>query len=156
MDAPRPTTPRGTLAPGGTEIAPGLRVPAGALAFSFVSSAGPGGQNVNKRATKAELRVRLSDIPLHPDALARLASIAASHLTAAGEIVISADEFRSQGRNRDACLERLRDMVVRARVRPKTRRATRPTRGSRERRLAEKRSRSDIKSARRHGSRGDE
>ena len=142
--APTPWEP----APGGVEIAPGVRIAPAALTFSFVASAGPGGQNVNKKATKAELRLRLSDIPLHHEALARLASIAGSHLTVAGEIVITADEHRSQGRNRDECLDRLRDMIVRARVRPKTRRATRPTRGSRERRLSEKKSRSDIKSRR--------
>ncbi len=135
--------------PGGFELAPGVRIAPGAVRFSFVSSAGPGGQNVNKRATKAELRVALADIPLHPEALDRLGAIAGSHLTGAGEIVITADEHRSQGRNRDACLERLRAMIVRARVRPKVRRATRPTRGARERRLTEKRTRGEIKARRR-------
>jgi len=134
--------------PGGFEVAPGVHLVPGAISFRFVSSSGPGGQNVNKRATKAELRVRLADLPLHHEALARLTSIAASYVNGAGEIVITADELRSQGRNRDACLDRLRDLIVRARVRPKVRRATKPTRGSRERRLTEKRSRSGIKSKR--------
>jgi len=141
---PSPTEPAG-----GVELAPGVRIAPGGLRFSFVASAGPGGQNVNKRATKAELRIALGDIPLHAEARARLASIAGSHLTGAGEIVLTADEFRSQGRNRDACLDRLRAMIVRARVRPKVRRATKPTRGSRERRLTEKHTRADIKAARR-------
>lgn len=134
---------------GGIGLAPGVRVPPEALVFSFASSSGPGGQNVNKRATKAELRVRMADLPLPADALERLASLAGRRLTDAGEIVIAADEFRSQVRNRDACLERLRELIVRAMVRPRARRKTKPGRGAVERRLQEKRHRSERKQARR-------
>jgi ribosome-associated protein len=134
---------------GGIALAPGVRVPAEALVFSFASSSGPGGQNVNKRATKAELRVRMADLPLPTDALERLAALAGRRLTDGGEIVIAADEFRSQGRNRDACLERLRELIVRAMVRPRARRKTKPGRGAVERRLLDKRRRSERKQARR-------
>src|SRR5690606_11337029 len=79
----------------GVEIAPGVHAPPGALRFTFVSSAGPGGQNVNKRATKAELRIGLAELPLAPDAAARLARLAGSRLTDAGELVITSDEHRS-------------------------------------------------------------
>lgn len=133
---------------GGIPVAPGVRMAPGLLAFSFASSSGPGGQNVNKRATKAELRVRLVDIPIPPDARERLAVLAGRRLTEAGELLIAADEYRSQGRNRDACLERLRELIVRAQVRPKRRRPTRPSRGSVERRLEEKKRRSARKQSR--------
>ncbi len=136
---------------GGTELAPGVWAPDGAVSFSFVASGGPGGQNVNKRATKAELRVLLADIPIDPEARERLAALAGRRLSDDGQIVITAEEYRSQGRNRAACLERLRELIIRAMVRPKRRRATRPTRGSRERRLEEKRTRADVKRGRRGG-----
>ena len=149
--ADAPTIIRVPLPPpdSGLELAPGVIVPPPVVRFSFVSSGGPGGQNVNKRATKAELRLRLADLPLPSDALDRLAALAGRRLSDAGELVIAADEFRSQAQNRAACLERLRDLIVRAQVRPKRRRATRPTQGSRERRLAGKKARSEVKRARR-------
>lgn len=145
-----PAQPDPTPGPdeGGIPLAPGVRISPDRLAFSFASSSGPGGQNVNKRATKAELRVRLGDIPLPPDALARLGALAGRRLTDAGEIVIAADEYRSQARNRDACLDRLRELVLRAQVRPRPRRATKPSRGSVLRRLDEKKRRSERKRSR--------
>lgn len=156
MRAQDDTTPAGT---GTIELAPGVAAPAAALSFSFISSGGPGGQNVNKRATKAELRIRLSDIPIPADARERLAALAGRRLADTGDLVIAADEFRSQGRNRAACLERLRELILRAIVRPKRRRATRPSRGSVERRLESKRARSSIKQTRggrAHGRGGEE
>lgn len=133
----------------GVELAPGVRVPENAVRFSFTSSAGPGGQNVNKRATKAELRLALADLPIPEPARARLAALAGQRLTEAGEILIASDEHRSQGRNRAECLDRLRDLIVRALVAPKKRRPSRPTRGSIERRLDTKRKRSEAKRRRR-------
>lgn len=141
---------------GSMELAPGVVVPASAVAFSFVASGGPGGQNVNKRATKAELRVRVADLPIPGDARARLEELAGRRVSESGEIVIAADEHRSQGRNRAACLERLRELIVRAMVRPKRRRATRPSRGSVERRLEGKRARSVVKRGRGADGRGGE
>jgi ribosome-associated protein len=143
------------LGPGRLELAPGVTVPAGAVGLSFVASGGPGGQNVNKRATKAELRIRLDDLPIPPDARLRLAGLAGRRLSDRGEIVIAADEHRSQGRNRAACFERLRELILRAMVRPKRRRATRPSRGSVERRLESKRARGAVKRNRRAGGGGD-
>jgi ribosome-associated protein len=126
-------------------------VPADALRFSFSSSSGPGGQNVNKRATKAELRLRLEDLPIHPEARERLAEQASHLVTDDGELLILADEHRSQSRNKDECLDRLRAIVVRAMVRPKARRKTRPSRGSVERRIAEKKAVGARKRDRRGG-----
>jgi ribosome-associated protein len=134
--------------PPGLEIAPGVRIPAQALQFSFASSSGPGGQNVNKRATKAELRLPLAALPIPDDARARLAALAGKRVTEAGELIISSDEQRSQAQNRAACLQRLRELIVRALVRPKRRRATKPSRGSVERRLQTKRATSQRKQSR--------
>jgi ribosome-associated protein len=139
---------------GGLEIAPGVRVAEGVVRFSFVSSGGPGGQNVNKRATKAEMRVALADLPLHPEALERLAALAGQRITDDGELVITADEHRSQGRNKAECLERLRELIVRAKVRPRKRRPTKPSRGAKERRLLAKRVVSEKKQGRRTAGEG--
>jgi ribosome-associated protein len=139
---------------GGLEIAPGVRVLEGVVRFSFVSSGGPGGQNVNKRATKAEMRVALADLPLHPEALERLAVLAGQRITDDGELVITADEHRSQGRNKAECLERLRELIVRAKVRPRKRRPTKPSRGAKERRLMAKRVVSEKKQGRRTAGEG--
>ncbi len=131
-------------------LAPGVAVRPDALRFTFVSSSGPGGQNVNKRATRAVLRVRLDDLPLPPGARGRLRRLGARHLAGEkGELVIAADEYRSQSRNRAACVERLADLVERSLHAPKPRRATKPTKGSVERRIAAKKRRGETKRTRR-------
>lgn len=129
-------------------LGPGITVPAGSMRFSFSSSPGPGGQNVNKRATKAELRVNPGAIPLDDRAMERLLRLAAARLSGEGEIVITSSEHRSQGRNREACVARLRELVARALVRPRPRRATAPTRSSVRTRLEEKRRRGAAKKGR--------
>lgn len=135
----------------GMELAPGVRVRPESVVFSYASSSGPGGQNVNKRETKAEVRVRLADLPIDEDARERLAALAGRRATESGELIIASDEHRSQARNRAECLDRLRELIVRAMVRPKRRRATRPSRGAVERRLEGKRRTAQRKSARRAG-----
>lgn len=132
------------------ELAPGVILPEHALRFAFTTGAGPGGQNVNKRATRCVLRVALADLPLPPDALDRLRAAAPHLVTDAGELVISGGRERSQERNRADCLARLRELLLIAMVRPRTRRKTRPTRASKERRLAAKKRRGQIKRLRRH------
>lgn len=134
---------------GRIQIAPGVWIPEGALAFSFVASRGPGGQNVNKRATKAELRVRPDSLGLPHAALTRLAALAGRRIAGSGELIIAADEGRSQEANRRACLERLRRLLVAALTPPRPRRPTRPTKGSKLRRLSDKKLRAQVKSARR-------
>lgn len=145
----QPSAPDGDSQPGRTRLAPAVFVQDEALTFRAVRSSGPGGQNVNKRSTKIELRVALEAIPLDRGARSRLRRLAGSRLTDAGEIVIAADEERSQRRNREAALGRLREMVARALVRPKPRKKTKPSRGSVERRLKEKKQRGEIKRTRR-------
>ncbi len=110
------------------------------LRFSFSRAGGPGGQAVNKLSTRAELRLEVEAIVgLSPEARARLRRLAGQRLTMGDELVLSAATYRSQLDNRRACLERLRALVVEALKVPKTRKPTRPSRGSVEKRLEEKR-----------------
>ena len=132
------------------ELAPGVFAEEDAVQFSFCRSSGPGGQNVNKVNTKAELRVAVADLRgLDIGARQRLAGFAGQKLTKDGVLIITADAARSQESNRAAVLERLRELLIQAKHRPKPRRATRPTRGSKLRRLDAKKHRSDIKAGRR-------
>ncbi len=134
---------------GDLRIAPGVIVRDEHMSFVFVSSQGPGGQNVNKRATKCVLRVNLDELPMTAEQLARLCKLAPSKITAEGQVVIAADEHRSQERNKSECLDRLKDLIARALVAPKVRRPTKPSRGAKERRLEGKRVRSAVKKRRR-------
>jgi ribosome-associated protein len=134
---------------GRIRLAPGVRVPASALRFQFARSGGPGGQNVNKLNTKAELWVALADLHLHPIALERLRKLAGRRITAGDELHISSESERSQERNREEAMERLRELLVRATTIPKKRKATKPSKASKQRRLQSKKRRSEIKSGRR-------
>ena len=119
------------------------------LRYAFTRSGGPGGQNVNKVSTKVELRVRVTDLRrFGADDLERLRSIGGRFLTAAGELIITSEETRSQLDNREAALSRLKALITAATTRPKTRRKTKPTRGSKERRLKEKKQASERKNRR--------
>ena len=132
----------------GVPLAPGVRVPEAAIGVAFVRSSGPGGQNVNKRATKCQLRIALDAIPLSASARARLVALAGSSMTDAGEILIQDDSTRSAARNSDACMDRLRELVVRALVAPKKRRPTKPSRGAVQRRIDDKKQRGEKKQRR--------
>ena len=131
------------------EVAPGVQVPEAALQFSYTTSRGPGGQNVNRRATRAELRIRVDDLRLSQRARRRLEQLAGARLTESGELIIASDEKRSQRQNREICMTRLRELVIRARSLPKPRKPTRPSRGAVERRIKEKKQRGEIKKRRR-------
>jgi ribosome-associated protein len=132
-------------------LAPGVFVRADALRFAFSSSSGPGGQNVNKRATKAELRVRLLELPISAGARHRLERLASHRVTGDGELVIEADEHRSQSQNKAACVDRLGELVLLALPEPKVRKKTRPSAGSKARRLESKKRRGKTKQGRRGG-----
>jgi ribosome-associated protein len=135
---------------GGIEVGPGVRVSAGALRVQFARSGGPGGQNVNKVNSKVQFWVAVADLTgLSAPAAARLRVLAGSRLTAADEIHITSEEHRTQPANRREAMERLRELIVEAQRQPKKRRKTKPGRAARERRLAGKRQRSEIKSQRR-------
>ena len=106
------------------------------LTWSFVRASGPGGQNVNKVSTAAQLRFDLAGSrSLEPAVKARLRSLAGRRVTADGALIIVARNQRTQEGNRREALERLAELVRRALIAPKPRKATRPTRASRERRL---------------------
>lgn len=139
-----------TPPPSGVEIAPGVRVSESDLRFEFVRSSGPGGQNVNKVASKARLEVSLDVLraKLRPRLIDRLIALAGSRVTDAGVVMITSDDSRSQQANRKACLDRLRELIVEAMRVPKVRRKTKPSKGSKLRRLESKKQRGQIKKER--------
>jgi len=132
------------------ELARGVSVADDELRIDFARSSGPGGQNVNKLNTKAELWVNLRAIRgLDPAALRRLHVLAGKRITRAGLLHISAQTERSQERNRQAVLDRLRLLIEQALIAPKARKATKPSRAAKRRRLDAKRRRGEIKAGRR-------
>ena len=134
----------------GVEIAPGLIVPDDEIEFDYIRSPGPGGQNVNKVASAVQLRYNAgASVILDDWTRARLGTLAGRRLTREGWLVLTAHRHRSQEGNRRDALERLADLIESARARPKPRRATRPTRGARERRLEGKKLRTRVKDLRR-------
>jgi ribosome-associated protein len=126
-------------------------IPEEELQFSFARSGGPGGQNVNKVNSKATLRWNPSaSVALPEDVRARFLAKFANRLTNEGEIVITGQESRDQPKNIASCLEKLRQMVLQVLVPPKKRRPTKPTKGSKQRRLNAKKQRSEVKAGRKN------
>jgi ribosome-associated protein len=131
-------------------VTPSISIAERELEEHFIRAPGPGGQNVNKLASAVELRFDVRRSPSLPDDVrARLERLAGSRLTREGVLVIDAHRHRTQARNRQDARERLVDLIRRAAVAPRPRRATKPTAGSRERRLESKKRRSAIKGLRR-------
>jgi ribosome-associated protein len=132
------------------EVTPTLHIPDMEFAWSYARSGGPGGQNVNKVATKAVLRWDVTRSPSVPDSVRqRFIASNPGRITTEGVFVVMSERTRSQLMNREDCLEILGALLRQATKVPRRRKKTRPTRGSKERRLAAKKHRSSTKAQRR-------
>jgi len=131
------------------EITPRISLDEGELEFAYIRAAGPGGQNVNKVSSAVQMRFDARRSPSLPnDVSVRLQRLAGSRLTQDGVIVISANRFRDQQRNRADAIERLAEMIRKAEPPPVKRKPTKPSRAAREKRLESKAKRGAVKSMR--------
>ncbi len=128
-----------------------VRIPEEELEWSYARAGGPGGQNVNKVASKAILRWKMTSTTasISEPVRARMRSRFPSRFTTDGDVIIQSQRYRDQERNREDCLQKLIEMIQLACVEPTPRKATKPTKGSQRRRLDDKRRQADKKKHRR-------
>ena len=132
------------------EITPTMQIPDAEFTWTFARSGGPGGQNVNKVASKALLRWDIAATTAVPeDVKIRLALQQKRYFTQDGTLIIVSQRYRDQERNRADCLDKLRAIILQALFVPKARKKTRPSRGAKKRRLQDKKRRSEVKQTRR-------
>jgi ribosome-associated protein len=137
------------MARGDLRVNDRITIPATELGLTFVRASGPGGQNVNKVASKVELRIDLGAVTgLSAAARARLLAAAATRLDADGRLLVTSQRTRDQGRNLEDAREKVRRLVEAARVEPKRRRATRPSAGAKDRRVRKKKETAERKRGR--------
>lgn len=130
-------------------LAPGIAIAGEELAISYVRSSGPGGQNVNKTSTKAVVRWNVRSAPgVRDDVKARFLVRFASRVTSAGDVIVTSDRYRDQPRNLEDCLGKLAAMLAEIAVAPTRRKATKPGRAAKERRITEKKTRGSVKTMR--------
>ena len=138
------------MKPGVLVVNERIRIPDEELRWTFVRSGGPGGQNVNKVASRAVLRWNVAASPSIPaDVKIRFQSQQHRRISSEGDLILSCQRSRDQGRNIDECLTKLRELLRLAATPPRPRKATRPTRASKQRRIQAKRRRTAIKQTRR-------
>jgi ribosome-associated protein len=134
------------------DVAGGVVVPESAVRMSVARSSGPGGQNVNKVASKVELRIDLGAITgLSAAARERLRGLARRRLDASGALLVTSQRTRDQHRNLEDAREKVRALIEAALVEPRRRRPSRPSRGAKEKRIQEKKRRGEQKQARGRG-----
>ena len=152
MTPSRPTRPAGDQ----LLVNDSVSIPLAEFDFEYIRSSGPGGQNVNKTSTKVRLRWNVVDSPsIDEGLLQRIQQNYRSRITGEGEFLVTSQRTRDLETNRADCLEKLAEMIRQVATPPKKRRPTRPTRGSKERRLQNKKQRSQRKEMRRPPGDGD-
>jgi ribosome-associated protein len=127
------------------DISPDFQIDERDLQIDFTRASGPGGQNVNKVATAAQLRFNVGDSLLPEYAKERLTHLAGKRITGDGILLIEAKRFRTQEQNREDALQRFVELVRKSFEKPKARKKTKPTKASKEARLKEKKRKGDVK-----------